>query len=155
MLPVCQVCLSGQYPQTGARDCSPVNTNIQSDPPLMYPRQQPSTGAYCFWDELCLKGFSNSDHLWIRVGAAAGWIGMTLWLSTIHVLFLVSKMNFKAIMPGQLHRMSQMQTKGKGYRISCSPDKERPGHKWVNCLEMSPFPPKCFFPAIMEQISHL
>lgn len=114
----------------------------------MYPWKQPSAGAYCFWDELCLKGFSNSDPVWIRVGATAGWIGMTLWLSKIHVLFLVSKMNFKAVMPGQLHRISQMQTKARGYSISCSPDKERPSHKWVNCLEMSPSPPpppKCFF----------
>lgn len=57
-------------------------------------------------------------------------------------------MNFKAVMPGQLHRISQMQTKARGYRISCSPDKERPGHKWVNCLEMSLShlpPPQMFF----------
>lgn len=111
----------------------------------MYPRQQPSTGAYCFWDELCLKGFSNSGPLWMGVGAAAVWIGIALWLSTIHVLFLVSKMNFNAVMPTQLHRISQMQTKVRAYRISCSPDKERPGHKWINCLEVSPFPLKCFF----------
>lgn len=42
---------------------------------------------------------------------------------------LVSKMNFIAVMPRQLHRISQMQTKVRGYRISCSPDKERPGRK--------------------------
>lgn len=27
----------------------------------------------------------------------------------------------------------------------CSPDKERPGHKWINCLEVTPFSPQMFF----------